>query len=246
MRPLLVLWCCFSFLAEAKGHVARPKADKHDAVGTIVLNGETTPIRWTDGDSFKINSGPYRGRNTRLHGYNTLEAFGPVHRWGGWQAAELFTLAKDASTLAAAQRWQCTTDGKEDGYRRLLIHCPQLAIHLVRQGYALAYAVEGRASPEILAAQAQAQVAHRGMWRKGVVKGVVTSVHSVGEDGDDAEHVAYNRVVDTRTGEAQKRRHQKTYATCEVVCEVTDGDESCMTYVPFKHRYRQRPSCLFQ
>ena len=68
----------------------------------------------------------------------------------------------------------------------------------------------------------------------------------MGEDGDEAETVIYNRVVDTRTGQAQKRQHQKTYASCEEVCEVTDGDESCMIYVPFKHRYHHRPGCLFE
>ena len=210
-----------------------------------MLNGENTDIRWTDGDSFKINSGPHRGRGTRLQGYNTLEAYGPVHRWGEWSAAELFTIAKEASTVAATQAWVCVTDGKEDVYKRLLVDCPQLAIEIVRQGYALAYAVEGKVAPEVLAAQHEAQVARRGMWKKGVVKGVITSLHSVGEDGDEAETVTYNRVVDTRTGEAQKRKHEKKYASCEEVCEVTDGDRSCMTYVPFKHRYRQRPSCLF-
>jgi endonuclease YncB( thermonuclease family) len=219
--------------------------DKHDAVGTIVLNGEKTDIRWTDGDSFKINDGPYKGRGTRLKGYNTLEAYGPVHRWGTWSGAELFVIAKDASTLAAAHEWACTTDGKEDGYKRLLIDCPDLTIDLVTKGYALAYAVEGKSPAAVLTAQAEAQTAKRGMWQKGVVKGVITSLHSVGEAGDEAEAIAYNRVVDTRTGEAQKRKHTKTYASCEEVCEVTDGDVSCMVYVPFTHRYFHRPGCLF-
>jgi hypothetical protein len=108
----------------------------------------------------------------------------------------------------------------------------------------MAYAVEGKASPKVLEAQHEAQGAGRGMWKKGVVKGVMSSAHSVGEDGDPSDKVAYNRVVDTRTGEALKRQHDKKYATCEKVCETTDGDVSCMVYVPFKIRYRNQPDCL--
>ncbi len=245
---VVVVLCSLSASAAAPKREKPPKPpnpDKHDAVGAVVLNGEKTDIRWTDGDSFKINSGPFKGRGTRLQGYNTLEAYGPVHRWGRWSADELYTLAKDASSVAATREWVCTTDGHEDGYKRLLINCPDLAVHMVKQGYALAYAVEGgHAAPEVLAAQRDAQAEGRGMWAKGVVKGVITSLHSVGEDGPE-ETVAYNRIVDTRTGAALKHQHEKTYATCEEVCEETDGDSSCMTYVPFKHRYHQRPKCLF-
>ncbi len=228
--------------------VSAPKAmnpDKHDVDAVIELNGEKTEVRWTDGDSFKVKSGPFKGRGTRLHGYNTLEAFGPVHRWGEWTAAELFTLAKDASTVAAAKEWVCTTGGKEDRYKRLLINCPELTVHIVKEGYALAYAVDGAPGSEVLAAQKEAIASKRGIWRRGVVNGVITSVHSAGEDEDETEGAAYNRVVDTRTGLALKHKHEHRYASCEEVCETTEGTESCMVYVPFKHRYRHRPSCLF-
>jgi endonuclease YncB( thermonuclease family) len=212
--------------------------------GTIVLNGEETSIRWSDGDSFHIKSGKYDGKGTRLAGYNTLEVFGPVHRWGDWTAAELYDIAKNSATLAASQVWECTTDGKQDGYHRLLITCPALAEEMIRQGHALAYAVEGtKPEPKLLAAQKEAQAAKRGIWKKGVVKGVVTSVHSADEDGDE-EGAGYNRVVDTRSGEALARSHKNTYKTCEEVCETTDGDVSCMIYVPFEHRYRNKPKCL--
>ena len=232
--------------------MASPKApkksnpDKHDVVATVVLNGEKTDVRWTDGDSFRINSGPYKGRGTRLEGYNTLEAYGPVHRWGDWSAVELFAIAKDASTVAAAHEWACTTEGKEDGYKRLLIDCPDLAIDIVKQGYALAYAVEAAPKQAVLEAQKEAQLGKRGMWKKGVVNGVITSLHSVGEDGDAEQTEAYDRIVDTRTGKALKHKHEKKYESCEEVCEVTDGTTSCMVYVPFKHRYYKRPGCLFR
>lgn len=216
--------------------------------GSIILNGEETAVRWSDGDSFHIKSGKYEGRGTRLAGYNTLETFGPVHRWGEWKPGELYELAKSSATIAASQDWTCTTDGKQDGYRRLLVSCPELSLEMIRQGHALAYAVEGtKPDARLLAAQVEAQQAKRGMWKKGVVKGVVTSVHSAAEEGtgeNDDQGVGYNRVVDTRTGEALKRAHKNSYRTCEEVCETTDGDVSCMLYVPFEHRYKHKPSCL--
>lgn len=233
---LLVLLAATSF--------AKDKKKKgHSAEGSILINGEQTRVKWSDGDSFKFLSGPHEGKGTRLVGYNTLEAYGPVHRWGAWTPQELFALAESSSQVAASREWTCTTDGKADGYGRLLINCPELAEEMIRQGHGLAYAVEGTASEKLLDAQKDAMAKGRGMWAKGVVKGVITSLHSVGEDGDE-DNEPYNRVVDTRTGAATKRPHQNRYASCQEVCEKTDGDESCMTYVPFKHRYKNKPDCL--
>jgi hypothetical protein len=226
------------------GGKARPR---HDAYGVVRLDGVETKVRWTDGDSFNVREGAHRGHGTRLLGYNTLEAFGPVHAWGEWKPEELFELATGAAGVAAAQAWSCTTDGKHDGYRRLLVSCPELALEMVRRGYGLAYAVDGEpASPKLLEAQREAQVSRRGIWKKGVVKGVVTSVHSQDERASDAgtEAETYNRVVDTRTGQAMKRPHRRAYRTCELVCEETEGERSCMVYVPFERRYRHQPACL--
>jgi hypothetical protein len=200
-------------------------------------------VRWTDGDSFKIRSGAYKGKNTRLQGYNTLEAYGPVHRWGEWTARELFAIAEQSAPAAASQEWACTTDGKQDGYGRLLIDCPKLAEFMIREGYATAYAVEGTAPKELLAAQREAIEKKAGMWRKGAVKGVVSSLHSLGEEGGEPDK-AYNRVVDTRDGSALKREHHQKYETCQEVCEETDGDKACMLYVPFERRYKNKPACL--
>lgn len=242
-RWLVLLAAVLSGCAHAgKRHKSNP--DKHDAPGFVVLNAERTAIKWSDGDSFKIEEGPFKGRGTRLQGYNTLEAFGPVHRWGEWTPRELFDLAKASSHVAASQEWTCTTDGKEDGYHRVLILCPDLAVEMVRQGQAMAYAPEGgKVDPKALEAQREAQKEGRGMWKKGVVKGIVTSVHSLGEDAHSAKE-SYNRVVDTRTGEALRRPHTSKYETCQEVCETTDGDVSCMVYVPFEIRYRKKPECL--
>lgn len=215
------------------------------AKGTLYLNGEKVDVVWTDGDSFKIKSGEFKGSGTRLQRYNTLESFGPVHVWGTWTARELFEIAKSSAAVAASGEWKCTTDGKLDGYKRLLIDCPDAAKELIKQGHATVYAVEG-ATPdaELLKVQADAQKRKVGIWAKGVAKGIVTSLHSVGEDKEEGDTEAYNRVVDTRTGEARIRKHQDTYATCQKVCETTDGDEACMIYVPFKRRYGGKPDCL--
>jgi hypothetical protein len=44
--------------------------------------------------------------------------------------------------------------------------------------------------------------------------------------------------------QALKRVHTQRYETCQTVCETTDGQQSCMVYVPFKKRYRGQPDCL--
>jgi endonuclease YncB( thermonuclease family) len=218
---------------------------KHSAKGSVTLNGEVTEVLWTDGDSFKVKSGQFDGSGTRLQGYNTLEAYGPVHRWGDWSAQELFALAEESAPHAAQKRWQCLTDGKKDGYGRLLVSCPDLTRAMIGDGYAMVYSVdETPVDKELLALQQEAMKNKAGMWRKGAPKGVITSLHSLGEADSKDSDTAYNRVADTRTGAANKRMHQHRYDTCEEVCEETDGDKSCMIYVPFEKRYKNRPACL--
>lgn len=218
--------------------------ERHDAMGTITLNGHPTDVRWSDGDSFNIKSGPYSGLSSRLVGYNTLEAYGPVHRWGDWTAKELYDIAKKSSAVAAMEEWECTTDGKKEGYGRLLVTCPKLNEHMVREGVATAYAVENTKPQEgLLEIQAQAMKAGAGMWAKGTVNGIITSLHSIDEERGSSGK-AYNRIVDTRTGSADKRGHERRYNTCEEVCEDIDGTKSCMVYVPFENRYKNKPDCL--
>ncbi|MBL8950177.1 MAG: thermonuclease family protein [Myxococcaceae bacterium] len=217
---------------------------KHSAPGTVVLNGEKTQVNWTDGDSFKLKEGKFKGSGTRLQGYNTLEAYGPVHRWGEWTTHELFELAEDSAPHAAMKTWECTTDEKKDGYGRLLINCPELTKHMILDGYAMVYSVDGPVDEQLLALQQQAIKNKAGMWKKGAPKGLVTSLHSLGEPDSNGATTAYNRVADTRTGAAVKREHQVRYDTCQEVCEETDGDKSCMVYVPFEKRYKNRPDCL--
>jgi endonuclease YncB( thermonuclease family) len=241
---LLVVAVLAVSTAEARSKKKKGPSQKHDAQGFVMLNGEETEVKWTDGDSFKIKSGQYKGSGTRLQRYNTLEAYGPVHQWGTWTPQELYEIAKGSSQVAAEEKWVCTTDGKLDGYKRLLVDCPELAVHMARRGVGMAYAVDGlEPDPKVLAAQKEAIQAKVGLWEKGVAHGVITSLHSVGEDGP-GDTKAYNRVVDTRTGKALKREHKDTYATCQNVCVETDGQQSCMIYVPFKQRYGKKPECL--
>jgi micrococcal nuclease len=217
---------------------------KHSARGSIVLNGEKVEVTWSDGDSFKLKEGKFKGAGTRLQGFNTLEAYGPVHRWGEWTAQELFELAEGSAAHAAVKTWECTTDEKKDGYGRLLVNCPELTRHMILAGYAMLYSVDGPVDPVLLALQQEAIKNKAGMWKKGAPRGVVTSLHSLGEKDSDGAVTAYNRIADTRTGAAVKREHQLRYQTCEEVCEETEGEKSCMVYVPFENRYKHRPDCL--
>lgn len=206
----------------------------------ITLDGERMRVRWSDGDSFKFLDGPHKGAGVRLGRYNTLESYGPAHRWGDWTADELYKLAKSSRYLAAQQVWSCTTAGDKDGYGRLLVDCPDVATAMVEAGHAHIFYLEGEPPEQLLKAQRKARKKKRGMWAKGTPDMIVTSLHSADEKEDGN---AYNRHVDAHTGISTVREHSEVYATCQEVC---DGGEtgSCMIYVPFKIRYRNKPDCL--
>lgn len=210
---------------------------------TLTLDGQQTQVRWIDGDTFQVDSGPLRGFSTRLAGYNTLETFGPVHRIGDTGPEALLAVAAAAAPRLAAGRWTCATLGRRDGYGRALVSCPDAAAALVRAGLAMVFALDGPADPALLAAQREAQAARAGLWAGGVPPLVVTSVHAEGEAGLGAKG-AYDRVVDTRTGQATARPHHRRYQACQEVCVGDPPLRSCMTYVPFERRYRDRPACL--
>ena len=78
-----------------------------------------------------------------------------------------------------------------------------------------------------------------GMWAKGYPSSLITSLHSQDEKPDKD---AYNRVCDMSTGQCEVKTHQDTYAVCQEVCV----DDSCMIYVPFSQRYRNKASCLIE
>jgi endonuclease YncB( thermonuclease family) len=211
--------------------------------GRILLDGQPTEIRWTDGDSFHVDSGPLKGFGTRLKGYNTLEAFGPVHRIGRLDPEALYTLALAAAPLLAATEWRCHSVGKPDGYGRALIDCPDAAAMLVRTGHAMVYGIDEPPDPSLLALQREAQAARAGIWAGGVPPEIFTSLHSAGEKGLKGK-APYDRLAETRTGRTRVRTHARTYATCEEVCVGEGEARSCMRYVPFERRYRDRPACL--
>jgi endonuclease YncB( thermonuclease family) len=209
----------------------------------VLLDGERVEVRWVDGDSLRIRTGVHRGRSARVQGYNSLESYGPVHRWGSWTAEELLAIARSAKAAASAGEWRCTTQGAQDRYQRLLVDCPDAAEALVRRGLAMAYAVGRPADPRTLAAQEEARRAGAGMWAKGAPRRVLTSLHSLDEAEPGAAEVR-DRVVDVPTGRAREVRHASRYGTCEERCRGEGPDRTCMTYVPFARRYRDPPACL--
>jgi micrococcal nuclease len=224
---------------------AEVRARRHlpGVLATVVLDGRPTQVRWTDGDSFKIDSGPLRGFGTRLVGYNALEAHGPVHRIGTLPPEALYALARGSAALAASSERHCTSAGRRDGFGRPLVACPDAALALVQAGHAMVFAVDGPADQALLAAQREAQQRRVGLWAGGVPPEIVSSLHSAGERGLGAKG-PYDRIVDTRTGQARPRPHGRTYQTCQEVCVGTAPLSSCMVYVPFERRYRDRPACL--
>ncbi len=231
---LLVLSFPLSALAEER---------KGNGWGAIQLNGEQVDVKWSDGDSFKFKSGENSGQGVRLTGYNTLESYGPVHRWGGWTAGELYGFAKLGKSLASARVWDCTSEGERDGYGRLLVSCPDVAVFMILNGHAHVFGLEDPVSKAALKAQKRAQDEGIGMWAKGVPSHLITSLHSADENPDKG-YTPYNRWVDTATGESAQAEHGDTYAVCQEVCMGPEATQSCMIYVPFTQRYRNKPDCL--
>jgi len=233
--PLLTLLAC-----GAAAPPVTPESFPSDG-SFVILDGERVKVSWTDGDSFKFRGGPYEGKGVRMTGYNTLESYGPVHRWGDWTAKELYEIARTSKFVAAAEVWECTTDGELDAYQRVLVSCPGVVEATIAAGHAHVFAmVPEDVDPAMLEVQRKAIKKKWGMWAKGVPEVIVTSLHSAAEN-ENGE--AYNRTVVVATGVSALRQHTSVYETCTEVCEGGDKG-SCMTYVPFKIRYRGKPDCL--
>lgn len=244
-RALIVASLFVLIVANARAAVAR-----RGAQGSVVLDGIPLEVWWNDGDSFTPKRG-MRERPARIVGYNTLETHGPVHQWGGWTGPELLALTVRATQVASAKVRHCISYGRPDRYGRPLVRCPDVARELVGDGLAMVFAVNEAPDRELVALQSAAQAKGRGIWARGVPATIVTSIHSVDEDARRAgagrngqASGAYNRVVDTRTGETSLRRHGERFQICQVVCEGAGKDKSCLTYVPFGRQRRDRPRCL--
>jgi endonuclease YncB( thermonuclease family) len=209
--------------------LARPgTSTAEEPLTRVFLNGVPTPVFFNDGDSWRVMSGPLEGTRARLAGYNTLESFGPVHRWGTWHPYELYINAKMATLNARRGVWHCHSDLNRDGYGRILWICPDLAVDQIRKGLAHAMNVDDEpARAEFLAAQREAIANRRGMWAHGVPEMVMTSAHSADEDSTRDWH--YNRMVSTRFGHSESIRHRETYPECQMVCaqeRAVDNDRA--------------------
>ncbi len=218
---------------------ARASDDDPAYDGWITMGGNRIAVHWDDGDSFTFLSGPRKGMPTRLVGFNTLESYGPVHRWGDWTAEDLWAVAKESPKFAASATWECTTRGKKDAYKRLLVDCPQLRVDMVGKGLAHVFAYDEPADPRLLEVQKKARIAERGMWAKGRPEQIVTSVH------DNHGAGGALRIVAGRTGETEMVGQAVELSICEEVCHGDPWRGSCMVYVPFKLRYGDhKAECL--
>ena len=204
----------------------------------ILLDGERVQVAWDDGDTFSTK-GAGRSLRARLKGYNTLESYGPVHRWGDWTAQELYVLSKTAGDVAAEVVWECSDTGDGGGYGRMLVDCPLLREKLLKEGLAHPFSVGAPAPDADLAAMRHAIAFKQGMWAKGAPGSLITSLHS---DDEDPEKEAYNRICDLTIGQCDVRPHEQVYAVCEEVCI----EDSCMLYVPYSKRYKpeDKADCL--
>ncbi len=210
----------------------------------VVLDGIRERVFWNDGDSFRVTRGPRKGFKARLADYNTLESYGPVHFWGGYNAWDMYLLAKKGTTLARSQEWVCTSRNTSGGYGRVVVHCPKLSEAILRLGYAHLFTVgKTRAPAKLIAIQRKAQNQRRGIWKRGIPSWIVTSIHSMDEPTRDGSvrKKAYNRICDTVTGRTRGWNHTTRFKPCDAFC----WGGSCMLYVPFAVRYgKNRPFCM--
>lgn len=206
-------------------------AEAGEVPSRVYLNGVPTPVYFNDGDSFKVLAGEHSGTRARLAGFNTLESYGPVHRWGTWHAKELYWLAKLATLNARQGVWHCTSDDlSTDTYGRILWYCPDLARDQIRRGLAHAMTINEKPSdPTYLAAQRQAIEARRGIWAHGVPAYVMTSLHSSTEGGGRDDGTQYNRMVSTFDGHSNSMAHKDAYDECEWICAPERTDVSSST-----------------
>jgi endonuclease YncB( thermonuclease family) len=213
MRIVFVFVSVLAVFAFAGAAAAEPTTK-------VYINGEPTPVYFNDGDSFKPLAGPYKGSQSRLAGFNTLESFGPVHSWGNWTEKEMWVIAKLATKHAQKGVWHCETDSKKDGYGRLLMNCKDLAKSHIENGLAQVMSVNADpGDPELVAAQQDAIRNRRGMWAHGVPSYIVSSLHAKSEGGGK-DGKTYNRLVSTLDGHSEKWIHENDYPECERVCWV--------------------------
>ena len=223
-----------------------------EARSKVYLNGVATPVYFNDGDSFRVLAGPLEGTRARIAGFNTLESYGPVHKWGDWTKKELYIFAKMATLNAQRGVWHCKSKMEKDTYGRILWHCDDLAISQISQGYAHAMTIDQNpAAKFLLQAQKKAQKGKKGFWAKGIPNFILTSAHSIDEKVFKSSKT-YDRFVSALDGHSEKVTHSKDYKTCTEVCydplskySSDSSKQSCISYVNFKNRYgANKPDCL--
>ena len=206
----------------------------------VILDGVQLEADWDDGDTFSAKQPETQEKiSARLFGFNTLESYGPVHQWGEWTEQELYTIAKEAGVFARSKTWTCTDTKNGGGYGRKLVDCPDLRKEMLESGYAHPFSIGNAAPQEDMDAMQKGIMEKKGMWAKGAPKFLITSLHSQ-EEKPDKE--VYNRVCDLSNGQCEEKGHNTTYSVCEKVC----FEDSCMTYVPFAQRYRNKAECLLK
>jgi len=204
----------------------------------VLLDGVVLQAKWDDGDTFSaVHPETQKKIKARLAGFNSLESYGPVHKWGDWSPKELYDIAKEAGVFASGKGWVCSDSKKGGGYGRLLVDCPDLRKAILEAGFAHPFSIGSSAPQEDLQAMKKGIESKNGMWAKGHPSVLITSLHSQDEKPDKD---AYNRVCDMSTGQCDAKTHQETYTVCQEVCI----EDSCMIYVPFSQRYRNKASCL--
>jgi endonuclease YncB( thermonuclease family) len=203
-------------------------ASQAEPATRVYMNGVPAPVFFNDGDTFRVLAGKNKGMRARLGGFNTLETFGPVHKWGTWHAKELYVISKEATMNGRRGIWHCNSETfEEDTYGRILWFCKDLAIDHLRRGLAHVLSVDYTPSdPELMAIQREAMAAGRGMWSHGVPRYVLSSLHSISEGGAK-DGKTYNRLVSTYDGHSAKWLHNDKYSECEWVCrqELVVSDE---------------------
>jgi micrococcal nuclease len=198
----------------------------------VNLDGLAIEPDWDDGDTFSYKDPETGDRvKARLSGFNTLESYGPVHRWGEWTGEMLYTLAKEAGVRAREGQWTCHKLPGTCGYGRICVACPDLEAALLSEGLAHVFSLKDPADPSMLALQKTAQDAGNGIWSKGVPEELVTSLHSL--DEREGQTQTYNRLISTATGASTQLHHEDSYETCAWICPT----DSCLRYVPYAQRY---------
>ncbi|MCA9508751.1 MAG: thermonuclease family protein [Myxococcales bacterium] len=221
-------------------------------IKTIVkINNETSQVYFNDGDTFKVLDGKYKNERVRIIGFNTLESYGPIHQWENSAPEELYDVAVQATQMARNGSWSCKLEKNSDIYGRLLAQCDDLAKSLIESGLAHAYSAKKKsANKEYLAWQKKAQENRLGMWKKGIPKFIITSLHSVDENIKNQKTSTlqitrrenYNRLISTEDGHTEKMFHSEKYSSCQKICLE---ENSCMIYVHYRQRYgKNRPDCL--